>query len=478
MERYLIEVISFQALFFVTYWFFFRQNTFFKIHRAYLLICPLVSFVIPYVTLTAFQTVVPENIISVVLPEVIIGTTTTSLDVAPSQTVNLPLILIWVYYVGVILSFALLVYKMSQLFRFLRYRKTAQNIINIPRDKVAFTFLNYICIGDEVDTLSRKHTLAHERIHVKQKHSWDLILFEVLRIVVWFNPLIYIYQKEITRVHEYLADAEAIAQTTKRDYYEKLLNTAFGIDNFSFTNSFYNHSSIKNRITMLQKSKSKKIDLLKYAVIIPMVLGMLFYVSCSDDSKPREIASLENSIEEFQQLLEEDESITEEELALFKSWVEKKQEKHKTESNNYQKIKTEKNSLSKILGVETIRDSVHLSFDTVETVPLFPGCDATSSNEARKTCFNLTINKFIANEFDVLLGKKLALTGIQRIYTLFEIGVDGQIRDVRVRAPHPALKEEALRVINSLPIMAESALNKGKPVSVSYTLPIVYKIEE
>lgn len=480
MERYLIEVISFQALFLAAYWLLFRHSTFFKTHRAYLLITPLISLILPYIKIGAIQTVVPNTISSVFLPEVILGSSTAPLEMLNSSTPSFQWDFLWVYFIGVIVSFILFLYKLSQLLKLFKYRNSSQDIIVIPRSTVAFTFLNYICIGDGVDSLSRKHILAHERIHVRQRHTWDLILFEALRIVMWFNPLIYLYQKEITRVHEYLADAEAIDQTTKKEYYEKLLNTAFGTNNLSFTNTFYYHSSIKNRITMLQKSKSKKIELLKYAVIIPMILGMLLYVSCSDDIAPEKATNLERQISELHFVaVEQNENLSQEELTKLQALVQEVDKKDNTTKIVYQYTNDEKvDKITTITEVERVQDSLEIPFAVVETVPLFPGCDASASNETRKECFSNRINNFVANEFDTSLGKKLKFSGIQRIYTLFKIDTDGQIRDVRVRAPHPAFKEEALRVLNSLPKMEESAFYEGNPVNVSYTLPIVFKIEE
>lgn len=490
MERYLIEVISFQVLFLVAYWLLFRHNTFFKTHRAYLLLTPLISLILPYIKIGAIQTVVPTTISSVFLPEVIIGSSTAPLEMLDSSKLSFQWDFLWVYYIGVIVSFILFLYKLSQLLKFLKYRNSSQDIIVIPRSTVAFTFLNYICIGDGVDSLSRKHILAYERIHVRQRHTWDLILFEALRIVMWFNPLIYLYQKEITRVHEYLADAEAINQTTKKEYYEKLLNTAFGTNNLSFTNTFYNHSSIKNRITMLQKSKSKKIELLKYTVIIPMILGMLLYVSCSDDSSEtygltedaysellldfKEAGGTEQMLQDYfiyneqmAKALENPESMDRKSLVGMGQVI-----------SDMKKIGIKINVLGDNLYEVEKMDSTEFPFSEVDQVPIFKGCGDLSSNDERRQCMSDAINKHVAKSFNTKLGEELGLKGLQRIYALFKINSEGDIIDVRVRAPHPALQEEGLRVINSIPKMEKGAVHQGKPVNVSYTLPIVYKIEE
>ena len=67
----------------------------------------------------------------------------------------------------------------------------------------------------------------------------DLLLFEVLKIVMWFNPLIYIFQKRITAVHEFISDSSVIKNNQREQYINTLLNELFEVDNFSFINQFY-----------------------------------------------------------------------------------------------------------------------------------------------------------------------------------------------------------------------------------------------
>src|SRR5690606_29004922 len=102
----------------------------------------------------------------------------------------------------------------------------------------------------------QKTILHHEAVHIKQKHYLDLLWFELLRIVFWFNPLVYFYQKRITETHEYIADS-VVAVPNKKDYYLQLLTQTFETTKITFTNTLYNQSFVKERIVMLQKTKSK-----------------------------------------------------------------------------------------------------------------------------------------------------------------------------------------------------------------------------
>jgi len=115
-------------------------------------------------------------------------------------------------------------------------------------------------------------------------------------------------------------------------------------------------------------------------------------------------------------------------------------------------------------------------FVIIEEVPIFPGC--TGNKEALRNCFSNEVSKFVLKKFNGELSSDLGLqTGsIQRIFVVFKIDKDGKISNIEARAPHKKLQEEAIRVINLLPQMTPGK-QRGRPVSVSYGLPIVFKIQ-
>src|SRR5690606_40942951 len=90
-------------------------------------------------------------------------------------------------------------------------------------------------------------------------------------------------QNRVSVLHEFLADAEAVKHN-KAQYYQNLLSQVFNAKQVSFIHPFFKQSLIKKRIVMLQKSKSKQVQLVKYALLIPMVFGMLVYSSCSNEN--------------------------------------------------------------------------------------------------------------------------------------------------------------------------------------------------
>ncbi|MBP8793145.1 MAG: energy transducer TonB [Lutibacter sp.] len=115
-------------------------------------------------------------------------------------------------------------------------------------------------------------------------------------------------------------------------------------------------------------------------------------------------------------------------------------------------------------------------FMIIEDVPLYPGCKGT--NEERRACFSEEITKFVARNFNTQLSTDLGLTPgtIQKIFVMFKINKEGEISEIKARAPHVRLQEEAIRVIQKLPKMTPGK-QRGKAVSVSYGLPIMFKVE-
>lgn len=115
-------------------------------------------------------------------------------------------------------------------------------------------------------------------------------------------------------------------------------------------------------------------------------------------------------------------------------------------------------------------------FAVIEDVPVYPGCESEGNNAARKQCMADRIMEYVQSKFNTELASELGLEGRQRIQVIFKIDHNGQVVNVRARAPHPRLEQEAARVVSSLPKMVPGK-QRGKPVGVLYSLPILFKVE-
>lgn len=126
--------------------------------------------------------------------------------------------------------------------------------------------------------------------------------------------------------------------------------------------------------------------------------------------------------------------------------------------------------------VEEVEEDIEVPFAVIENVPVFPGCES-GNNEAKKRCMSEKIADFVNRKFNTELASDLGLSGRQRINVIFKIDKTGSIVGVRARAPHPGLEKEAARVINLLPKM-KPGKQRGKPVTVPYSLPIIFQVQD
>ncbi len=192
--------------------------------------------------------------------------------------------------------------------------------VKLPKHLPVFTFLN-ILFWNENEALSpqqRRKILLHELTHIKQLHTLDLLLMEVLQIIFWFNPVAYWAKQSLQALHEYLADRQAVntlqlTDATKdsqnslqnkaihcREYAKLLVNQTFQGEVYALAHSFFKKSLLKKRIMMLQKQQTNRRALWKMLGILPALVGGLFLVACS-----KEIYKLQTSeIEAQKQIMQ------------------------------------------------------------------------------------------------------------------------------------------------------------------------------
>ncbi len=471
--QYFIEILAFQMLFLIVYDLFLKKETFFTLNRVYLIVTPILGFVLPFISLDFIQQNIPQQY-TITLPEVVLNGNASEAVASNSNLWFLEPFNIWI--VGIAISALLFSYKLYQLIK-LKFSKQplyfeGYKLVVLPKKDTAFSFYNTIYLGENIAEDKRESILAHEKIHLAQRHSLDLLFFEVLRILFWFNPLVYLFQNRIASLHEFIADAEVIALKDKKQYYQELLSEVFKTEKISFINTFFNQSLIKKRISMLQKSKSQKTAQLKYLLIVPAICTMLFYTACSNEPKTEETQTVQQSdsevmtkINELAEAIMKKGDMTPEEEKALKFLT--------TEAQPGDKVYT---SVSEYLEDTKDQEEESVPFSAIEVVPVFPGCTA-SDNEAMKKCMTTNIAQFISDNFNIELGKELGLVGRQRIAVKFKIDKTGKVVDVKARAPKPELEAEAIRVVKLLPQM-EAGEQKGKKVAVMYSLPIVFDVVE
>jgi hypothetical protein len=194
---------------------------------------------------------------------------------APVFTINDYL---WMAYVaGAVVLLLFLVVKLYSVFKLTQNNKAAYGkykMVYLKDTDVAFSFFNYLFIGTRA--AGANTIITHELVHIRQKHSADIMFLELLKVICWFNPCIYLLQKSLKTVHEYIADEQTAAtEADALTYSSFLVNNAYGAGGSSITHSFFNYNLLKKRIIMLNQQRSGKLARLKYLIAVPVCAGLL-----------------------------------------------------------------------------------------------------------------------------------------------------------------------------------------------------------
>ena len=298
---YLFEVSVCLLIFYLLYQLAFKNLITFQVNRVYFLCAYFLSFAIPYWSLDVFP------IYMQVMPaeSLIVGDLNTEYFASGSQ-LNMTMLLTLAYWAVVLVLFVRTIksiwsivaqINMSQKQKYDNYT-IVENAINDQ----TFTFFRYLFvpkskpIADEV--------AAHEIIHMKQWHSVDIILSELVKIILWFNPIAYFLQSKVKLNHEFICDAFAASKSSPYTYAHYLSHFISRNHNIVLTSNFA--YQLKNRILMLQRSVNSNRNLFKYISIIPAVLILLFFFSCEEYVVTEEVEQISNTDSNTQKVIVSD----------------------------------------------------------------------------------------------------------------------------------------------------------------------------
>ncbi|RZK55759.1 MAG: TonB family protein [Pedobacter sp.] len=268
--HYLLQVNIYLIIFYCFYKLLLDKETYFILNRVYLVSSGIFSLAIPFLRFELFSKKVVSDTLYISVSE--INTVVSNYAILPQtqEQYDWGRLIVIIYLIGFLVFFINFVY---QLF-------AVSNLFSKADNNNAFSFFNKKSVSANLP----EHATVdlHEDIHIKQLHTVDVIFFEILAIITWFNPVIYFYKKSIKNIHEYLADeAAANFQGDKELYSLLLLSHAFGVKPNNLTNGFLTKSMIKKRIYMLHKERSKKTAVLKYGLFVPLFAIALTLSSAS-----------------------------------------------------------------------------------------------------------------------------------------------------------------------------------------------------
>ncbi len=426
ITAFAIRFMLFTAIFYFTYKLLFSRMSFFKTNRFILLGIPVASAIIPLIAPAFASSIVPPAF-TVQLPEIVVNGAPQP-ELASSTSVDWLLILYLaitgLFLLGLLLGIlkGIIILKSS----------IADGAVYFTnKSESPFTFFKSIIIPEELrNNKDLPAIIKHEQVHVNQLHSWDNLYYGLLTGLSWFNPFMHLLAKELRQIHECLADEQALESTSREEYAQLLLSSAFGSEiNLSpmamgTANPFFNSSLIKTRITMIYKQKTKQHFKWLYLAIVPILAGMTL-LSCD---KTEEVKAETPPVEE--------------------------------------------------------KTAEAIEFGQADSPPLFANCDANESKDEQIQCFQKNLMKHVQENFKY--PKKAFEQKIEgKMYVHFVITESGEIEGVSVDTRFPEdidgitkgdAATDAIKLIHSLPKLTP-AIKDGKKVSVKFTLPLNLKLD-
>lgn len=283
---YMLKVNIGIALFYAFYKLFCCRDTFFQWRHIALLSFLALSFLYPLMDMQAWVKEQPAiNELADYYALMMLTETNTSTATVVTAPVAIPTpdlldIIKFVYWIGILLLSARFMIQLSSIFRLVLKSKSINvdqiSIRSLSEPANPFSFWQWIFIylpGLKED--EKQEILTHEQTHVRQWHSIDVIISEIVNIICWMNPFAWLLKTEIRLNLEYLADHKVMESGTNKKAYQYHL---LGLANQNRQTGLYNNfnlSHLKNRIKMMNKKRTRTTGHIKYALFAPLTAALL-----------------------------------------------------------------------------------------------------------------------------------------------------------------------------------------------------------
>ena len=534
---YILKSAACLAVFYLFYKLLMSRDTFHRFNRFALLGLLVLSSVLPLVEVSVNRPA-PVHETMLTLEQLLLLA-----DVqAEGEVVSQPTTALWVrvsllvYLAGIIFFAVRNLWSLGRLAVLLRRGRLEQLADWLPgraenvrlvvhnHDIAPFSWMRYIVLSRKDLEENGREILIHELAHIRNRHSWDLLLADICIFVQWFNPAAWLLKQELQTLHEYEADETVLREGVDAKKYQMLLiKKAVGTRLYSMANSF-NHSSLKKRITMMLKKKSNPWARLKYLYVLPLaVIAVAAFARPEISSELDEISAVKvNDL-----------------TAIMKTEEVKSPEKHPAKEIKVQGQVLEKSTNAPVVGASVIIKGTtsgtitDLDGNFVISMPVGATLSVSYINMKTK---ELTITEKLIGKIKSLkvylegeittktqevvvvgygggeeasdevpvfrvveempefpggmgeclkfLGKNIKYpveaqkAGVQgKVIVQFVVEKDGNIANPKVvRSIDPDLDGEAIRVISIMPKW-KPGMQKGQPVRVKYTVPVTFRLD-
>ncbi len=497
---YLLKSAIWLTGFAIVFLLFLRNERYFLLNRIFLLSGIFASIIFPFYTwhyavmlpsLPAAEISIPELSDPSVVTEVI------------PESPGIPFYW-WLYIVGIAFLAVRMIWQTAKVIGILRRNGYVKNgpakLVRTPEYSASFSFFSFVFVNPSTSDIEMEEILNHESGHIQKRHWFDLLMIELLRIMQWFNPFVWIYAHLVRQNHEYLADEMALQRSSDPAIYRAaLLNQMLGVPVISLANSF-SYSLNKKRFKMMKKKIDSPFRKLKMLMVLPLI-ALVFYAFAKPEyirpALPIENVSAVNVGKEVNgkvttvngkplqnavvlvkgttigTVTDADGNFklvdVKADAKLIISYVGMKSEEMKPDFNKPITVKMaiETVGLGKVVvvGFNNLpppSSGEDKAFRVVEQMPQFPGGQQE-------------LMRFIKNNLKYpVQAQEEKKTGT--VVVNFLVSSTGKIENVKVvKSANPALEAEAMRVVNKMPDWIPGKQN-GDPVDVYYSIPIEFKL--
>ena len=296
---YLIEVSVIIIIFYLIYRSIYNKYFYYEWNRIFLILSIFISLIIPLIEIQYFQTssnftLNTKDILQINLQnnEIFIATEKSTNFFGriynflnSSKYLTFINIILIIYISGIIRHLIVFTRNLLSINK-LKKNALKKNITHNNKYKLyttnskitAFSYLKSIFVNKKFEKLSEKEKtqiIEHEKIHIKQQHTIDILFFEILNIIFWFNPVMKQYKKKVIENHEFIVDSTMVKKDKSYNYTKLMLKLSSVKKNSIIIN--YSDGALKNRVKQIIEPEQKRIKKIRFLATIPVILIIIFF---------------------------------------------------------------------------------------------------------------------------------------------------------------------------------------------------------
>ena len=463
-------------IFYAFYFIFLRKETCFQYNRAYLLFSSVLAMLLPLLdfhSLFGLSLWKQSGIIpTIYLPEITFPSESSSIE-SGGMEVNLPGILGGIYFTGMIFFLGRFLIQVATIKGIIarnkfniRYWKGCY-LINTEGKLPTFSFFRYLFWDNSIEFTDREKSqiLNHELVHITQKHSFDVLYFEILGVLFWFNPLIVLYKKTVIDTHEFIAD-DLVIKTIDGSHYGRLIVKQLFKRIDLPMGSYFNKSQAYRRINMIKMS-GKKTSVYKMLIVLPLTVTLSLIMGFSVSRGTTSALVYENLspalLENFRGITPQGTTDLESAIGQIPQPVNQAKIPKGLEymSGKGSDLQNSKSPASQ-MPIESVLPEAEEVFTMVEHLP---------APEKGMKSFYSYVRKKLKYPAD---ARRKGIEG--KVFVQFVVAKDGSLIDVRVlKGIGDSCDEEARKVVQNAEKWTPGKQG-GVPVNVRMVIPITFSL--